>query len=183
MYKFSKLKIGNIVKTIGNKCFRKLVTTIRQLVAPVISLDGDTLTITDESGLAEEFEILVDGEVKATVTPATTCKLWGTWRFNESISIAGIGGSWNAINFTSNGVSYIAISDRRNMSVVSHDAIIRYFTSSSNYVEVCDLASDAGWTDDTYRQIDFGTTPQIVSKEFYDWFTANAEPDHAGGSN
>lgn len=37
------------------------------LSAPTITLDGDILTITDESGLAEEFEILVDGEVKATV--------------------------------------------------------------------------------------------------------------------
>lgn len=37
------------------------------LAAPMISLDGDTLSIYDESGLAEEFDILVDGETAATV--------------------------------------------------------------------------------------------------------------------
>ena len=33
---------------------------------------------------------------------------------------------------------------------------------------------DELWYDDNYRYVDFGTTPQSVSQEFYDWFTANA---------
>jgi len=37
------------------------------LAAPTIGLDGDTLSITDESGLATEFAILVDGVEKTTV--------------------------------------------------------------------------------------------------------------------
>lgn len=39
--------------------------TLPTLTAPTISLDGDILTIIDESGLAESFDILVDGELKA----------------------------------------------------------------------------------------------------------------------
>ena len=31
-----------------------------------------------------------------------------------------------------------------------------------------------GWQDESYKTIDFGATPQSVSKEFYDWFSANA---------
>ena len=38
------------------------------LPAPTITLDGDILTIKDESGLAEAFDILVDGEVVETVS-------------------------------------------------------------------------------------------------------------------
>lgn len=34
---------------------------------------------------------------------------------------------------------------------------------------------DKGWIDQSYRIIDFGTEPQEVSQEFYDWFVANAE--------
>jgi len=45
----------------------EVVNSIPALDSPTISLEGDILTITDESGLAEEFDILVDGEVKATV--------------------------------------------------------------------------------------------------------------------
>lgn len=37
-----------------------------KLSAPTISLNGDILTITDNSGLATSFDILVDGEVKYT---------------------------------------------------------------------------------------------------------------------
>ena len=31
-----------------------------------------------------------------------------------------------------------------------------------------------GWQDETYRYIDFGSESKYVSKEFYEWFTANA---------
>lgn len=38
-----------------------------QLTAPTIALSGDTLQITDNSGLATSFDILVDGVVKGSV--------------------------------------------------------------------------------------------------------------------
>ena len=30
------------------------------------------------------------------------------------------------------------------------------------------------WKDSSYKTVDFGTTPQLVSEEFYEWFIANA---------
>ncbi len=33
-----------------------------------------------------------------------------------------------------------------------------------------------GWKEESFRTIDFGTEPQTVNKEFYDWFIANASP-------
>jgi hypothetical protein len=30
------------------------------------------------------------------------------------------------------------------------------------------------WRDEAFRTVDFGETEQIVSDEFYEWFTANA---------
>lgn len=46
---------------------KKISTARRLLAAPTLSLDGDTLTITDDSKLATSFDILVDGEVKMEV--------------------------------------------------------------------------------------------------------------------
>ena len=37
-----------------------------------------------------------------------------------------------------------------------------------------EYAMDFGWSDEVYRTIDFGTEPQEVSQEFFDWLTANA---------
>lgn len=45
----------------------EVVNSILALDSPTISLVGDILTTTDTSGLAEEFDILVDGVVKATI--------------------------------------------------------------------------------------------------------------------
>lgn len=43
------------------------VSALEQLATPTITLDGDTLTVTDTSGIATEFAILVDGVEMATV--------------------------------------------------------------------------------------------------------------------
>ena len=65
-FKFTKLNISNAATTVGGFAFKKL-TTEKGLSKPILSLDGDILTITDESGLAERFDIIVDGEVKETI--------------------------------------------------------------------------------------------------------------------
>ena len=46
------------------------VTLLEQIPTPSITLDGNNLNISDESGLATEFVILVDGLEKATVSKA-----------------------------------------------------------------------------------------------------------------
>lgn len=67
MAKFTKLNIGDSVASSGGRVWKKL-SSMLQLSAPTLSLNGDTLTITDKSGLATSFDILVDGVVKATAT-------------------------------------------------------------------------------------------------------------------
>lgn len=70
MAKFTKLNIGDSVASGGGRVFKKL-SSMLQLSAPTLSIDGDTLTITDDSGLATSFDVLVGGEVKGTATSAT----------------------------------------------------------------------------------------------------------------
>lgn len=67
MAKFTKLNIGDTVASGSGRAWKKL-SSMLQLSAPTLSLDGDTLTITDDSKLATSFDILVDGEVKGTAT-------------------------------------------------------------------------------------------------------------------
>lgn len=66
MAKFTKLNIGDAVASSGGRVWKKL-SSMLQLTAPTLSLDGDMLTITDDSKLATSFDILVDGEVKTEV--------------------------------------------------------------------------------------------------------------------
>lgn len=67
MTKFTKLNIGEIVVSIEGRAWKKL-STLLQLLAPVISLNDYTLTITDDSGLATSFDILIDNVVRETTT-------------------------------------------------------------------------------------------------------------------
>lgn len=70
MAKFTKLNIGDSVASSGGRVWKKL-SSMLQLAAPTLSLDGDTLTITDDSKLATSFDIYVNGEVKGTATSTT----------------------------------------------------------------------------------------------------------------
>lgn len=53
---------GDLVVTLTDE------VELEPIPTPSITLDGDTLSITDESGLAEEFVLLVDGVETATVS-------------------------------------------------------------------------------------------------------------------
>jgi hypothetical protein len=72
-FKFTKLSIGNTVATVGGFVFKRLLTESggEQLLPPTLSLDGSILSIVDESGKAEEFDILADGAVMKTVAVDT----------------------------------------------------------------------------------------------------------------
>lgn len=63
--KFTKLNIGDAVASSGGRVWKKL-SSMPPLSVPTLSLNGDILTITENSGLATSFDILVDGEVKYT---------------------------------------------------------------------------------------------------------------------
>ena len=71
--KFTKLSIGDIVKTVGSKVFRKLSTIILpRLKAPSVDIDGATLKIYDTEGLATSYDVLADGDVITTVPSVLT---------------------------------------------------------------------------------------------------------------
>lgn len=92
----------------------------------------------------------------------------GTWLFNESINVNG--GAWYSVNFTSNGVSYIAFSDRRDQTSAMHDMSLRYFKTPTTY----DLAfgGDGSWRNEAYRTITISEEP--TDEEFIVWLKANA---------
>lgn len=127
--KFTKLFLGDVVKTAGNKVFRKLTTE-----QPVV-----------------EDETIV-----------------GTWLFNENIAVNG--GAWYSVNFTSNGVSYIAMSDRSSQTSTIHDMTLRYFKNSTIYVYA--FNGSGTWEDEAYRTIIINEEP--TDKEFITWLKANA---------
>lgn len=86
----------------------------------------------------------------------------GVWVFNESISLPDEGGIGQSVNFVCDGVNC-------NEILVSDHSVTFNPLSQQIGSEVYLY----GWIEE-YRTVDFGTTPQEVSEEFYAWFTANA---------
>jgi hypothetical protein len=100
----------------------------------------------------------------------------GKWQFNKTISIP----AWTSVNvnFTNFGGDlcdgfYCHVSEgestpdgMRATGSSTHPS----YSFTFNYWELSDGENS------NYRVIDFGTTPQTVSEEFYEWFTANANP-------
>ena len=64
---FTKLNIGDVAYSSGGKCFKKLSTILPQLSAPTISIDGNTLRITDTSGHAEGYFVYANGALSFAV--------------------------------------------------------------------------------------------------------------------
>jgi hypothetical protein len=192
----------------------EVVNSTLALDSPTISLDGNILTITDESGLAEEFDIIVDGEVKATNMSTTfdlstlglpegthsitvkarasgykdsdesnavsylveseveeTYTLSGTYVFDEIIDA--FEDISQEIDFISNGRLY----DHLRGGVPYHDtgtSLCYYVDSEDDYDTAYYIyGEEQDWSSEAYRTITFNGE-QTVSKEFYDWFTANA---------
>lgn len=92
----------------------------------------------------------------------------GTWLFNENIAVNG--GAWYSVNFTSNGVSYIAMSDRSSQTSTIHDMTLRYFKNSTIYVYA--FNGSGTWEDEAYRTIIINEEP--TDEEFITWLKANA---------
>lgn len=135
-----------------------------QLSAPSISLDGDILTIHDESGLATSFDILVDGQTAGTIRAEQIAvyTLSGVWALNRQPSCTF--DQRQNIKFTTYGGYYKAIIAPSSLGCVN-------FVSTTDNV-VTAYNRDDRWYES--RVIDFGNQPQRVSKAFYEWFTENA---------
>ena len=161
----------------GNPIFIKtayLTESGETLTAPTISLDGDTLTMTATDERTETFAIFVDGVEMATVEVPKEEKytVSGTWQFNETLSFDSIK-VLEEVSFYSNGKQFGCVDVSSGDGVVS----ITYFKALGvddyEHVYIATVDYVKGWENEAYRTITFDGV-QTVSKEFYDWLTANA---------
>lgn len=91
--------------------------------------------------------------------------LSGRWFLDYNPALVSFG---ETINFTSNSFNFDAISSNGQELLYSRDSEI----ISSPTIAY----GSAKWNDFGYRIVDFGSTPQTVSQEFYDAFTSIAKP-------
>lgn len=78
---------------------------IPTLTAPTISIDGDTLSIQDDEGLATSFDILVNGEVKSSISAGYTVGVYledsAGWTSNVTFEYSTDNGStWTRVPLT-----------------------------------------------------------------------------------
>ena len=86
----------------------------------------------------------------------------GEWTFVLAPTLVSGSTLGETVNYTSNGATY-------NGFMVSSSALGFGIPFAKTYYK-----TSTGWTDEAYRTVNFGTEPLTVTKEFYDWFTANA---------
>lgn len=98
-------------------------------------------------------------------------QLYGTWVWNDGDLPAPGQSIQQNINFTSGGSSYSSMTF--NNEKVGSSLSLLYGTSSPYNSLV--------WTDEKYKNVDFGTQPQTVAEDFYTYFTANATKTGGGG--
>ena len=111
-----------------------------------------------------------------------TYKLSGKWKFVDAPAILNVVSIIDQqINFITNGEPYNEMLIR---CVVSTGGINYYGDPNSDYIQRFAYSFDHNdieisnncWMIEEYKIVDFGLTEQVVSKEFYEWFTANATP-------
>ena len=75
------------------------------------------------------------------------------------------------VEFTSNGKTFSRIATKpSDQGFIPDPGESALYYGGSNYF----YSTRGGWFLDAYRTVDFGTEGQIVSDEFFAWFTANA---------
>ena len=94
----------------------------------------------------------------------------GKWLFNETLIFPSTLMTAD-VNFSSNidvvGYSFTSMEIHGEYSA----PYLGYYRSSDRTI----ANNNHSWTDEAYRTIDFGSTPQEVSEEFYNWLTENAK--------
>ena len=106
----------------------------------------------------------------------------GVWVFNGDIYIDNFGNVEEAVNFTSNGDSFMKMyysyyydgDSDENVWLLTY-----YHTTSLSGGGVSVWGGDDGgnslaWVDENYKTVDFGNTQQTVSDEFYSFLTDHA---------
>ena len=166
MFKF----INKMPNWLYMTCIFLIITLVLGLGLSVFSTPSVNVGIND--GLGVKPIIPNDNPNKPDVvipdpdTPSEeTYILSGTYRFNSVINTADFKGVIFTAQFTSNNTIYTEIHLDRGMSYSGDTTVEVYpYESGIGYT---------GWINEAYRTITFDGE-QMVSKEFYDWFTANA---------
>lgn len=107
----------------------------------------------------------------------------GKWKFNDVLSDLPIGNY--PVNFTS-VKSWFGSNEYDEFRVYKSgtDLYLGYMHTKSNQLHIAYDFTKNSWFDEyenfsvyieELKKIDFGTSPQEVTQEFYDWFTANAK--------
>ena len=156
--------IGNIAVTVA--LTEKLATptefTVTKGLASWNSVDKAT---------AYEFVAVDSNNVESSIgsyTPIRT--LSGVWKFGGG-KLTNPAGAFNqAINFKIHQTS----NNQRYGFFKNSESLMGYTNSALSTSEEVYNFTDIAWIDTAYLTVDFGTTPQTVTDEFYNWFTANA---------
>ena len=101
--------------------------------------------------------------VKISEANEQTYTVSGVWVFYDDVYLdwGGVQEREATVNFTSNGTNFTK------MKAKMHDAL--YYEDSLIFNPAKDV-----WTNNAYKTVDFGSTPQEVSQDFYEWFRSNA---------
>lgn len=115
-----------------------------------------------------------EGEPIETVT--VPYMLSGKWLLNDTVTNPSTLDIEQDINFSSNGVDFTIINVYVNTDET--ETYIDYGKDNSDWELVYDTSAANPWGNkDAHKKVDFGITPQEVSKEFYAWFMENAVPN------
>ena len=103
----------------------------------------------------------------------------GVWKWNDPVSITSSDNFTQSVNFTSNGASYSSISagfvfSSTNPEIEKYDLYLEY--DSTRLISITQLSTMDCYSSvpEQYELMDFGSTPQTVSDQFYTYLTANA---------
>ena len=95
-------------------------------------------------------------------------KIKGIWVFNDEIEVYLV--KTQSVNFSSNGVNY-TVMELFHITIDPEPTGLKYGDTDVYF----DTWEDAPhWVDDAYKTVDFGSTEQDISEDFYTWLTANA---------
>lgn len=174
--KFMKKLMGTIlviaiVAGVGYAAYRNIQN---EKANPVLK-DGALRPVTGPGGDTYRVHSGVEGTIVAeTVEGVETYSISGAWIWNETLT--------SNPEFESAGGVKIAdfpfasakkTAENSSIYYSGGDGVVLYYFAT-RMVDVYD--SQYGWYDESMRFVDCGAEAKPVSKEFYEWFTANATP-------
>lgn len=150
--------------------------TIALCAAQIPGIINSTIDELINSGeLESAIQDQVNSELESEVEKATGYTVSGVFVFNEVPSIPEDFYLEQEVSFTSFNTQYNKLYIVNALMSGGSEMSYIYLGTSTLMPDAHDViyTSDV-WEAEAYRSIDFGTTSQEVSEEFYTWLTANA---------